>query len=174
MKPFHTGLSAAFALIGITLMTACSTMSQYDITVNEVTVYAPASPLRVDGIEDAALRNCLQQIAEDIGATQPSDIVSLNCSDAGITSLAGISQFDQIRSLKLNDNTIRNLLELERLTGLKQLWLDNNDIIDAIPVLRMSGLRTLNLNSNPRLQCPTSDKIRPTLQLILPNHCIAR
>ena len=54
MKPFHTGLSAAFALIGIALMTACSTMSQYDITVNEVTVYAPASPLRVDGIEDAA------------------------------------------------------------------------------------------------------------------------
>jgi len=115
MKPFRTGLSGTAALVGITLMTACSTLGQYDITVNDVTVYEPASPLRVDGIKDTALQNCLQQTADDIEATQPSDIMSLNCSDAGITSLAGLSQFDQIRLLKLNDNTIRNLLELERL-----------------------------------------------------------
>ena len=173
MKPFRTGLSATFALVCITLMTACSTLGQYDITVNDVTVYAPASPLRVDGIEDTALRNCLRQTADDIEATRPIDIMSLNCSDAGITSLAGLSQFDQIRLLKLNDNAIRNLLELERLEALEQLWLDNNDIIDAIPVLGMSGLRTLHLQGNPRLQCPPPDRIPPTLQLTLPERCTA-
>ena len=173
MKPFRKGLRATFALISIALMTACSTLGQYDITVNDVTVYEPTSPLRVDGIEDTALQNCLQQTADDIEATQPSDIMSLNCSDAGITSLAGLSQFDQIRLLKLKDNAIRNLLELERLEVLEQLWLDNNDIVDAIPVLGMSGLRTLNLQGNPRLQCPPSDKIPPTLQLTLPEHCTA-
>jgi len=173
MKPFRTGLSGTFALVGITLMTACSTLGQYDITVNDVTVYEPASPLRVDGIKDTALQNCLQQTADDIEATQPSDIMSLNCSDAGITWLAGLSQFDQIRLLKLNDNTIRNLLELEHLGALEQLWLNDNDIIDAIPVLGMSGLRTLNLQDNPRLQCPPPDKIPSTLQLTLPEHCTA-
>ena len=173
MKPFRTGLRATFALISIALMTACSTLGEYDITVNDVTVYEPASPLRVDGIEDTALQNCLQQTADDIEATQPSDIMSLNCSDAGITSLAGLSQFDQIRLLKLNDNSIRNLLELERLEALEQLWLNDNDIIDAIPVLGISGLRTMNLQGNPRLQCPPSDKIPPTLQLTLPEHCTA-
>ena len=173
MKPFRKGLRATFALISIALMTACSTLGEYDITVNDVTVYEPASPLRVDGIEDTALQNCLQQTADDIEATEPRDIMSLNCSDAGITSLAGLSQFDQIRLLKLNDNAIRNLLELERLEALEQLWLDNNDVVDTIPVLGMSGLRTLNLQGNPRLQCPSSDKIPSTLQLTLPEHCTA-
>ena len=139
MKPFRKGLRATFALISIALMTACSTLGEYDITVNDVTVYEPASPLRVDGIEDTALQNCLQQTADDIEATEPRDVMSLNCSDAGITSLAGLSQFDQIRLLKLDDNAIRNLLELGRLEALEQLWLNDNDIIDAIPVLHRMG-----------------------------------
>ena len=173
MKPFRKGLRATFALISIALVTACSTLGEYDITVNDVTVYEPASPLRVDGVQDAALQNCLQQTADDIGATEQSDIAGLNCSDAGINSLAGLSQFHQIRLLKLNGNAIRNLLELERLEALEQLWLNKNDIIDAIPVLGISGLRTLNLQGNPRLQCPPSDNIPPTLQLTLPEHCTA-
>ena len=70
MKPFRTGLRATFALISIALMTACSTLSEYDITVNDVTVYEAASPFRVDGIEDTALRDCLQQTADDIVATE--------------------------------------------------------------------------------------------------------
>ena len=171
MSQFHTGLAIALGLTATALMTGCTSWREYDITVNDVTVYQPAAPLRVNGIEDAALRNCLQQTADDIGATEQRDIMSLNCSDAGITSLAGLSQFDQIRLLKLNDNAIRNLLELERLEALEQLWLDSNDIIDAIPLLAMNGLRTLNLQGNPRLQCPSSDKIPPTLQLTLPEHC---
>ena len=171
MKQFNLGLNAALVLIGSALITACITLGQYDITVNDVTVYAPALPLRIDDVEDQALQNCLQQTADDIGAIQPSDILNLNCSNAGITSLVGLSQFVQIRLLKLSDNAIRNLLELERLEALEQLWLDNNDIIDAIPVLGMSGLRTLNLQGNPRLQCPPSGKIPPTSQLTLPEHC---
>ena len=173
MSQFHTGLAIALGLTATALMTGCTSWREYDITVNDVTVYEPASPLRVDGIEDTALQNCLQQTADDIEATEPRDIMSLNCSDAGITSLAGLSQFDQIRLLKLNDNAIRNLLELGRLEALEQLWLNDNDIIDAIPVLGMSGLRTLHLQGNPRLQCPPPDRIAPTLQLTLPEHCTA-
>ena len=72
------------------------------------------------------------------------------------------------RLLKLSDNAIRNLLELGRLEALEQLWLDNNDIIDAIPVLVEQRLCALNLQGNPRLQCPPSGTISPTLQLTPP------
>ena len=171
MNQLYEGLSAALILSGTALITACTTLDQYDISVNDVTVYAPTSPLRIDGIEDRALQNCLQQTADDVGATRTSDILSLNCSDAGITSLAGLSQFDQIRSLQLSGNAIRNLLELQRLEGLEQLWLDDNDIIDPVPVLRVSRIRTLDLKGNSRLQCPPSDTIPLTLQLTLPDHC---
>ena len=102
-----------------------------------------------------------------------ADLINLNCSAAGITSLAGLAQFDQIRSLKLSGNTIRNLLELARLEDLEQLWLDDNDIIDPVPVLRMTSLRALDLDGNPQLQCPSSDKIPLNLQLNLPDHCNA-
>ena len=173
MSQLHTGLTAALALTATALMTACTSWRQYDIKVNEVTIYEPAKLLRVDGIDDPALRDCLQQTAVDTEAQGVADLINLNCSAAGITSLAGLAQFDQIRSLKLSGNTIRNLLELSRLEDLKQLWLDDNDIIDPVPVLKMPSLHTLDLDGNPQLQCPSSDKIPLNLQLNLPDHCNA-
>ena len=173
MSQFQTGLAVTLVLTTTALMTACTSWRQYDITVNEVTIYAPATPLRVDGIEDPALRDCLQQTATDTEAQGVADLINLNCSAAGITTLAGLAQFDQIRSLKLSGNTIRNLLELARLEDLEQLWLDDNDIVDPVPVLRMTSLRALDLAGNPQLQCPSSDKVPLNLQLTLPDHCNA-
>ena len=171
MSQFHTGLAIALGLTATALMTACTSWREYDITVNEVTIYTPSTPLRVDGIDDPALRDCLQQTAVDTEAHGVADLINLNCSAAGITSLAGLAQFEQIRSLKLSGNTIRNLLELTRLENLEQLWLDDNDIVDPVPVLRMRSLRALDLDGNPQLQCPSADKIALNLQLTLPDHC---
>ena len=171
MSQFHTGLAIALGLTATALMTGCTSWREYDITVNEVTIYAPATPLRVDGIDDPALRDCLQQTAVDTEAHVVADLINLNCSAAGITSLAGLAQFEQIRTLKLSGNTIRNLLELTRLENLEQLWLDDNDIVDPVPVLRMRSLRALDLDGNPQLQCPSADKIALNLQLTLPDHC---
>ena len=173
MSQFRKGLAVALVLTATALLTACTSWREYDITVNEVTIYAPATPLRIDGIEDPALRDCLHQTAMDTEAQDVTDLINLNCSAAGITSLAGLAQFDQIRSLKLSGNTIRNLLELARLEDLEQLWLDDNDIVDPVPVLRMTSLRALNLDGNPQLQCPSYDKIPLNLQITLPDHCNA-
>ena len=107
----------------------------------------------------------------DIDARIATDLFALNCSDAGIQSLAGLEQFTQIQSMKLSSNDIRNLLVLARLTALNQLWLDNNDIVDPIPVLRMSHLKELNLAGNARLQCPDPEDVPRHLSLNLPNHC---
>jgi Leucine-rich repeat (LRR) protein len=107
----------------------------------------------------------------DIDARAAADLLALNCSDAGIQSLAGLEQFTQIQSMKLSSNDIRNLLVLERLTTLRQLWLDDNDVVDPIPVLRMTNLKALYLTGNPRLQCPDPVDVPRHLSLNLPDHC---
>ena len=131
MSQFHTGLAVTVVLTTTALMTACTSWRQYDITVNEVTIYAPATPLRVDGIEDPALRDCLQQTATDTEAQGVADLINLNCSAAGITTLAGLAQFDQIRSLKLSGNTIRNLLQFLR--NLSQICMKNFRSLADLP-----------------------------------------
>ena len=171
MKLLQTELARTLLIVLLMSGASCAELGQYDITVNNVTVYEPSAPYRVSGIEDPALAACLSQSLLDIDARMATDLLALNCSDAGIQSLAGLEQFTQIQSMKLSSNDIRNLLVLERLTALNQLWLDNNDIVDPIPVLRMSHLEALNLAGNVRLQCPDPEDVPRDLSLNLPDHC---
>jgi hypothetical protein len=171
MSQFSTGLAAAYLSLGALLLSGCTQLEKYDITVNDVTVYEPAPVIKVENVADTALRGCLQQTVWDHEATSPSALKILNCSEAGIQSLDGLEQFSALSSVKLSGNQIRNLLVLERLEALEQLWLDNNDIVDPIPVLRMTTLRSLNLTNNPALQCPKRSDIPTSLQLKLPSHC---
>ena len=171
MKLFKPELARALLIVLLMSGAGCAELGQYDIKVNNVTVYEPSAPYRVSGIEDPALAACLSQSLLDIDARMATDLMALNCSDAGIQSLAGLEQFTQIQSMKLSSNDIRNLLVLARLTALNQLWLDNNDIVDPIPVLRMSHLKELNLADNARLQCPDPKEVPRHLSLNLPDHC---
>ena len=171
MKQFKTESARALLIALLMSGTGCAELGQYDITVNNVTVYKPSAPFTVSGVKDSALNACLTQSLLDIDARMATDLVSLNCSDAGIESLTGLEQFTQIQSMKLSGNNIRNLLLLERLTTLNQLWLNNNDVVDPIPVLRMTGLKELNLAGNARLQCPDPADVPRHLSLNLPDHC---
>ena len=171
MKLFETELVRVLAIALLVSAAGCAELGQYDITVNDVTVYEPSAPYSASGIEDAALAACVTQSLLDIDARAATDLVALNCSDAGIQSLAGLEQFTQIQSMKLSSNNIRNLLILERLTTLRQLWLDDNDVVDPIPVLRMTNLKELYLAGNPRLQCPDPEDVPGHLSLNLPDHC---
>ena len=171
MKLFETKLARALLIVLLMSGTGCAELGQYDIKVNNATVYKPSAPYRVSGIEDPALTACLSQSLLNIDARIATDLLALNCRDAGIQSLAGLEQFTQIQSMKLSSNDIRNLLVLARLTALNQLWLDNNDVVDPIPVLRKTGLKELNLAGNPRLQCPDPKDVTRHLSLNLPNHC---
>jgi hypothetical protein len=171
MKLFETELVRVLLIALLISGAGCADLGQYDITVNDVTLYEPSEPYRVSGIEDAALAACVTQSLLDIDARAAADLLALNCSDAGIQSLAGLEQFTQIQSMKLSSNDIRNLLVLERLTTLRQLWLDDNDVVDPIPVLRMTNLKALYLTGNPRLQCPDPVDVPRHLSLNLPDHC---
>lgn len=172
MKLFETELVRGLLFALLVSGAGCAELGRYDITVNDVMVYEPTAPYRVGGIEDSALADCLTQSLLDIDAQAATDLVALNCSDAGIQSLAGLEQFSLIRSMKLSNNDIRNLLVLERLTALRQLWLDDNDVVDPIPVLRMTNLEELYLAGNPRLQCPDPEDVPHHLSLNLPDHCL--
>ena len=171
MKLFETESARALLVALLISGTGCAELGQYDITFNNVTVYEPSTPYTVSGIEDPALSACLTQSLIDIDARMVTDLVALNCSGAGIQSLAGLEQFTQIQSMKLSSNDIRNLSVLERLTALNQLWLDNNDVVDPIPILRMTRLKELNLAGNPRLQCPDPSDVPLYLSMNLPDHC---
>ena len=174
MSQLHQGLAAGLLVIGTLLSQAgCTPLAQYDITLNDQIVYQPTPAIRVGGIADPGLKNCLEQTLIDAQISEHDALEQLNCSDAGIVSLAGLEQFPSIRSLKLSGNGVRNLLVLERLTDLQQLWLDSNDIVDPIPVLRIRSLRQLDLADNPGLQCPSSDQIPASMHLTLPDHCKA-
>jgi Leucine-rich repeat (LRR) protein len=173
MSQLHTGLAARLIIASTMLQAGCTQLDRYDITINDVTVYEPNPLLAVEAIEDLALERCLQQTLTDAKANELNSLESVNCSDAGIASLAGLEQFNGIRSLKLSGNAIRNLLVLERLTELEQLWLDNNNIVDPIPVLRIPSLRRLDLADNPKLQCPALAQIPLNMQVTLPDHCDA-
>ena len=170
MGLLHTGLVAGL-LFSVMMQTGCTALEQYDITINNVAVYEPVPSPPLQGIEDPALEDCLKQTLEDAQASEPNTLERLNCSDAGISILTGLEQFQNIRSLKLSGNRIRNLLVLERLTKLQQLWLDGNDIVDPVPVLRLPSLRQLDLADNPRLQCPAHHTTPASMKLTLPDHC---
>ncbi len=171
MKLFETELARTLLIVLLMSGSSCAELRQYDIKVNNVTVYEPSARYRVSGIEDPALAACLSQSLLDIDAQMATDLLALNCSDAGIQSLTGLEQFTQIQLMKLSNNDIRNLLVLRRLTALNQLWLDNNDIVDPIPALQMTHLKELNLAGNARLQCPDPKDVPRHLSLKLPNHC---
>ena len=154
-------------------LAGCESLKSYDVTFNDVTVYEPAAVYRVADIEDVALHQCLEQTLIDGAITDPTALSALNCSDAGITSLAGLEQFSGLTTLKLSGNQIRNLLVLERLAQLRQLWLDRNDVVDPVPVLRLPALQQLDLTENPRLQCPNPTRIPTGVSVSLPEQCLA-
>jgi hypothetical protein len=168
-----TELAIGLLVPSLVLLVSCSQLSEYDVTLNNVTVYQGARPNQIQPIEDAALETCLRQLLVDQRTNQTTDLTAANCSDAGIRSLAGIEQFTALRSLKLSGNAIRNLVVLERLEQLEQLWLNRNDVVDPIPMLRLTSLRELDLTDNPLLQCPAADETPLVLKLSLPEHCEA-
>jgi hypothetical protein len=168
-----TELAIGLLVPSLVVLVSCSQLSEYDVTLNNVTVYQAARPNQIQPIEDAALETCLRQLLVDQRTNQTTDLTAANCSDAGIRSLAGIEQFTALRSLKLSGNAIRNLVVLERLEQLEQLWLNRNDVVDPIPMLRLTSLRELDLTDNPLLQCPAADETPLVLKLSLPEHCEA-
>ena len=148
--------------------TACS---NYDVTVNDATVYRPQRPFNQFDVTDPALQACLEQVIADQVITEAAGLTHLSCSHAGISDLDGLRAFTAISHLKLSANNIRNLLELRQLKNLQVLQLDGNNIVDPIPLRALRRLEHLDLRDNKNLQCPPPDSFSRVEHVSLPAHC---
>ncbi len=158
---------AALSVIAL-LLGACE---NYDFTVNERVVYTPKPLFAGYEVSDKALSQCLEQAITDIKATAAHELKVLNCSQAGISNLQGLSTFTGLTHLKLSDNAIVNLAEVERLSSLEELHLDDNAVVDPVPIYELLSLQMLDLSGNPDLQCPPPGAFIRLSSLVLPQHC---
>lgn len=150
------------------ILSACQ---EYDFKVNDKIVYAPKPLFRDYAIPDTGLNDCVKQAINDGTITTAPQLMSLDCSFAGIESLEGLSIFTGLKALRLSANQVRNLVELSKIATLEALYLDDNQIIDPVPLYGLAGLRELDLSGNPNLQCPKPGNLTQVTSMILPQHC---
>jgi Leucine-rich repeat (LRR) protein len=160
----------AYSFIGLTflLLGACQ---DYDFKVNDKIVYAPTPLFRDYNTPDPGLKSCLEQAINDGAITNAQQLLTLDCSFAGIENLEGLSTFTGLIALRLSANKIRNLVELNKMTTLEALYLDDNKIVDPVPLYPLAALRDLDLSGNAELQCPKPGSLTQVTTVVLPKHC---
>ena len=131
------------------LLTACG----YAVSVNDNIVYTPPSIFSDYRIADKNLADCIQQTIVDREVTSARDLKRLDCSNAGINSLAGLEIFVGIEELNLAENNLQSLDELKQLTQLRVLILSNNSLTSIAPLLSLLKLQSLDVAGNSRLGC---------------------
>jgi Leucine-rich repeat (LRR) protein len=163
----------AAALATAALLGSCA---DYRVTVNERVVYTPAPLFTGYRIPDPALAECVEQHIADAGVTAAAALDVLNCSHAGVESLAGLEVFSRLVRLKLSRNRIEALQPLADMTALQELHLDGNRLDSIDPVRGLPELEYLDLRDNPQLRCASLDGFlgRPDLELRPPAHCRGR
>ena len=159
-------------LIGLIMNSSgCSNLKKYDVTFNERPMYSPQVLFSDYRIDDDALSICIEQAIKDFDVYSASGLEILNCSDAGIKSLLGLSQFKKLKRLKLSGNNIRNLVELSVMHDLIDVQLDGNQVVDSVPMTLLPRLKQVNLSRNPALQCDGLGKFSTDINITLPEHC---
>ncbi len=158
-----------FALAAI-FLSACA---DYQFTVNDKVVYTPAPLFAEYDIPDPALRECVKQHVRDGSMTAAAQLSDLNCSHAGIKSLAGLETFHSLQRLKLSSNALSDLAPLAARSGLLELQLDGNQLRSLTPLRGLSELSYLSLLGNPALNCQEIAHFAeiPQLSLEPPQHC---
>ena len=109
----------------------------YSVSVNENVVYTPASIFKDYQLADTQLHACVEQTIVDLHITRAEDLTRLNCSNAGIASLIGLSKFFALKELNLADNQLADISEIGQLGRLEKLVLANNNIKDSAPLLHL-------------------------------------
>lgn len=160
------------ALIASAVLLGCK---DFAVSVNQNEIYTPPAIFTDYHIADTQLDACVEQTITDARITSPEQLTRLNCSNAGIKSLAGLDKFYGLEALNLADNKLVNIDELATLTRLKVLILSNNQINSAAPLLRLLHLNQLNIEKNNALSCGDLLQLATSLDhkvdIQLPSHC---
>jgi hypothetical protein len=137
----------------LVLISPLMSCKQYSVSLNNNVVYSPIPLFKDFTIADSHLRTCVEQTINDKRATKAEDITQLNCSNAGISNLAGIETFYAIEQLNLEENALGSVSPLAALGRLKVLNLRKNNLTNAEPLLHLLHLRTLDISDNKNLAC---------------------
>lgn len=132
----------------------------YSFTLNERTLYEPPKLLTDYAIEDRALAECVQQAIEDGQITEAAGLEDLNCTRAGIRSLAGLETFSNLKRLGLDGNAIGDLAPLSGMNQLQLLQLRDNALRGYHPVMCAAPAKTLALAGNNGFDCADLTRLR--------------
>jgi Leucine-rich repeat (LRR) protein len=153
-------------LLAALLLAGCA---DYAVTFNDRTLYTPPALFSDYTLADEALRECVTQHIIDGRITTAEALTLLDCSQAGITELAGLEVFTGLTRVRLSGNAIEDITPLAAATELEVLLLADNRIGDAAPLFALEALERLDLSGNDRMTCPSA---RLTIaELKLPEHC---
>lgn len=158
MKKTYVALVSA--LTGAFLSSACS----YSVSVNDNIVYTPEPLLTDYEIVDNNLRQCIEQTISDKKITAARQLTLLNCSNAGIATLAGLERFDALEELNLASNQLQSLAPLARLSQLKVVILRENKLNDIVPLLALLKLTQVDLTQNAQLNCADVNQLAANMR----------
>lgn len=156
------------------LMLGCQ---HYSLSLNKNIVYMPPSIFKDYQLADSKLQDCVEQTLYDLHIVNAEALTRLNCSNAGITSLAGLATFFALKEINLADNQLTDISAIEKLGRLEKLVLTNNRISNPAPLLHLLHLKQLHLAQNPQMACHDLSQLRNNLKdqlddLVLPEQCI--
>ncbi|WP_317930617.1 leucine-rich repeat domain-containing protein [Halioxenophilus sp. WMMB6] len=157
------------AAVGL-LISACS---NYQVSLNEMSVYQPPSLLTDVRANDTALADCINQHIKDQQVTEASTLERLLCSSAGISTLAGLSQFRGVQLLNLSDNSITSLTGMQGMAELRELNLANNELTDVQELFNLPKLEWVDLTGNQAVSCTDLQQLSklPGLTVVAPATC---
>lgn len=158
----------------VCLIVGCKT---YSLSVNNNVVYTPPSLFKDFAISDAHLRACVEQTILDNQISKAEDLKQLNCSHAGINSLAGLEKFHAIEQLNLAENALQTVAPITNFSQLKVLILRKNNLTSAEPLLHLLALREVDISENAKLTCGDLKQLAANfhqgdLKLVLPEQCV--
>lgn len=110
-----------------------------------VTAIGAESPWSV--ISDAALRQCIEQLAEKNAWRQAADVREISCHSQSIQSLDGIAHFRHVEKLSLHNNELTHVV-LPELPELKRLVVSRNRI-EKLEINNAPQLTELFFFDNP-------------------------
>lgn len=166
-------LGTVFGLFFIAALASCK---NYSVSVNNNMVYTPPPLFKNFTIADSHLRDCVQQTIIDNHITKAEDLKQLNCSNAGIASLAGLETFHAITHLNLAENNLTAVAQLSTFDQLRVLILRKNNLTSTEPLLHLLQLRELDIASNDKLNCGDLAQLlanfhKGELTAVLPEQC---
>lgn len=165
-----------YKICGLFLVTLIAGCKTYSLSVNDKLVYTPASLFKDFAITDAHLRACVEQTIVDNHITKAESLKQLNCSHAGINSLAGLEKFYSIEQLNLAENTLQSIAPITNFSQLKVLILRKNNLTNAEPLLHLLALREVDISDNEKLACSDLKQLASNfhqgeLKIVLPEQC---